>query len=162
MLRLITIAAVFTFARCSEFSCFNGPPDGFYCTNDRIGYHDCRLDLNHQPQNLKKYCPRGTRCSCFINTKCEVKESEICQPIPLPPLFSEDFDITFSFQRNESSPAGFRRVDQIARVIRNNGLKKLSERIWFVHPFYRQYFRVIKRFENKFLSVSSNHFVLIC
>ena len=154
MLKLIAIAVLFTYAQSSEFSCFNGPPGGFYCTNDRVGYHDCSLDSKYQPQNLKKYCPQGTRCSCFINTKCEVKESDICQPIPVPPVLSEDFDLTFSFQRNESFPVGFRRIDQIKRVIRNNDLKKLSERIWFVYPFYRQDFRLITPYGNKFLTVS--------
>ena len=40
-----------------EFSCFDGPSGGFFCTNDRNGYHDCRRDSNNQAQNIKKSCP---------------------------------------------------------------------------------------------------------
>lgn len=131
MLSLIIIAIALSLAQCQsgEFSCFNGPPDGFYCTNDLVGYHDCR-QVSFPVENPPKYCPSGTKCSCFINIKCEVPETEICQPIQTPPTLSEDFDYTFTLEGNSSQGAWFQTFDQIKRVIRNTESKKFRERTW--------------------------------
>ena len=157
MLSLIIVAIALGLAPCQNraFSCFDGPPDGFYCTNDIAGYHDCRLKAFNLIDDTPKYCPSGTQCSCFINTKCEVPESEICKPIQTPPTLSDDFDYTFTFQGNSSQGAWFQTFDELKRVIRNTELKMLRERTWDLKTV-DQHFQVILTISGgKFEDVSS-------
>ena len=163
MLSVILVAIVLAFAQSQkrEFSCFIN--DGFYCTNDLAGYHDCTL-MRLNPVNPPKYCPSGTRCSCFINTKCEVPESEICQPIQIPPKLPEDFDYTFSLQGSTTQGAWIQELDQLKRVIRNTDLEMLRERTWNLKRRWNlkaleQSFEVVlPTVGGKFDYVSSNYY----
>ena len=159
---LVIIAVALALAQCQsgQFSCFNGPPDGFYCTNDLVGYHDCS-QVSFPVENPPKYCPSGTKCSCFINTKCEVPETEICQPIQTPPTLSEDFDYTFTFEGNSSQGAWFQTFDQIKQVIRNTESKKLRERTWDLKTL-DQHFQVILPISGgKFEDVRANYWIFV-
>ena len=157
MLSLILVTFVLAFAQCQnkEFSCFRD--DGFYCTNDLAGYHDCTL-MWVNPVNPPKYCPSGTRCSCFINTKCKVPESEICQPIQTPPKLPEDFDYTFTLRGNTTQGAWIQIFDQLKRVIRNTDLKMLRERTWNLKTLEQSFEVVLPIVGGKFGHVSSDYY----
>lgn len=101
MLKLIIFVSTLYIMYCYEFpknpfSCMDGSPGGFYCSNDLTGYHDCNLDENNKPQDIKHACQPGYRCKCYINSKCHMTEEEICKPRRTFPLIPESFDWTYN------------------------------------------------------------------
>ena len=102
--------------------------------------------------SLKKNCSKVTKCSCFINTKCTVAESEICKAYPSPPKLSEDFDYTFFYKDVLTTPNSVVKNDQRIRIIRNTDLRKLWARTWDMKTL-EQTFAVMVPSGNKSLLV---------
>ena len=137
-----------------QFSCIKEAP-GFYCTNDLTGYIDCSQSIS-----IKKNCSKGTKCSCFINTKCTIAESEICKAYPSPPKLSEDFDYTFFYKDFLTTPNSVVKNDQRIRIIRNTDLKKLWARTWDMKTL-EQTFVVMVPSGNKSLLVSVTCLIIL-
>lgn len=160
MERSIMVLLALALAQChkqpelGEFSCIKEAP-GFYCTNDLTGYLDCSQTIN-----IKKNCSKGTKCSCFINTKCTVAESEICKTYPSPPKLSEDFDYTFFYKDVLTTPTSVVKNDQTIRIIRNTDLRKVWALTWDMKKL-EQTFVVIVPLGNKSLLVSVTCLIIL-
>lgn len=76
---------------------------GYYCKDDLSGYYKC-VDTGdswclHTAEIVK--CPRGTRCSCFIDHYCtgNTTLNSICQTYSTPAPFKESFSLSFRHLR---------------------------------------------------------------
>ena len=162
MLQLVTAATVLALVKCQsgEFSCLDGPPGGFYCSNDLKGYFDCNLDPNNQTKNIRKNCSLGTKCSCFINIKCKVPEPQICKTLPTPPTLSENFDYVYGQKIISQSPTAVTISKKKQRTIRNAGLKMTWGRTWDLDTG-GQSFQVVTPNGNNSFSVSFNNLLFL-
>ena len=98
------------------FSCMDGPLDGFYCSNDLSGYHNC----NEKALTFGKVnCSVGTRCTCGINLRCHVYEKKICQTIPPVMTPPESFEYSYVEQHFEQ-PARAKKADYVIHVTRDS------------------------------------------
>lgn len=166
MLKLVIVAIILALVQCQsqEFSCLDGPPGGFFCSNDLTGYFDCNLDSNNQTQNIRKNCTLGTKCSCFINIRCKVPEAQICKTLPTPPTLSENFDYVYAQKIINQSPTAVTISNKKQRTIRNAGLKLVWGRTWNLDTG-EQSFQVITPNGNNSFDVSFSNpfiFVLLC
>ena len=140
----------------NRFSCMDGPLDGFYCSNDLSGYHNC----NENAPNFEKVsCPVGTRCTCGINLRCYVFEKKICQPIPPVMTPPESFEYSYIEQHIER-PALVKKADYVIHVTRDSESEmfaiKVMDKITKVN-----HFEIIKPQGGKYALVSKMIFFII-
>ena len=99
----------------NKFSCMDGPLDGFFCSNDLSGYHNCK---ENAPNFEKVNCSAGTRCTCGINVRCRVFEEKICQTIPPVMIPPESFEYSYVEQHLEP-PTMAKKAEYVIHVTRD-------------------------------------------
>ena len=159
MEKLIIAGIVLALVQCQsgKFSCF---APGFYCANDLSGYYQCSLIKGTLVQGNKTNCPVGTKCSCFINIKCTVPESQICKKNPPSPILSEESETTYIIEINIFGFKFTIKIKKRKRVIRSTN--RTMVRSWNMKTL-NQTFEVTIPSGKSFLTVSFiNLIALLC
>ena len=114
----------------TSFNCAHGPP-GIYCTHDLMGYHNCTRDNQHKIES----CPNGTRCKCFIESKCP--DEDPCVKYRAPQTPPGSFTMYFQGEEQTTSPIGTSVMELEGVWVRDAERGMMMKRVFNMAPKWR-------------------------